>query len=117
MFRPVRQFPTFDDLIATLDTARISAKQPALYQTISQVIKRIRQFNQVQGDINTDINNELTQIEDSIIAINVTINNLPTPEVQSFSYIPMATGEEPLDFMSNGVGEPLLIGFSTTQPV
>lgn|SRR5262245_58345489 len=116
-FRPPRKQPTFNDLVTVLDGAKLSQKQPALYQTIYQIITRLRQFQGITVDDFEQIQNDINQINSSIANITVIINNLPTPTAVAYSFIPMATGAEPLDFMSNGAGEPLLIGFSTTQPI
>lgn len=135
--------PDFSRLLISLNQAQLEKKNPALFQVLNELIGRTAQSrNLIIIDID-DLEEEIKKIKEKLNAQFLTwddnVDLLPNSRnllagigitfddtvdgVRTISssggggFIPMATGAEPLDFMSNGAGEPLLIAFSTDQPV
>jgi hypothetical protein len=139
----------FDSLQVTLVNSRLQQTNRALYQTISQLIARVRQsrtqvdtiLQTITGDIDIDTSNNLQAIlialsnlvnaniltwtNESAILINSrelvaglgvtfddTIANQRIINAAGVSYVPMVTGAEPLEIMSNGAGDLLLIAYT-----
>lgn len=139
-FKPGPVQPDFSSLVVSLDNSRTQLSNYSLYQTILFLIQNTaRARDLLAADVDT-INeiisgilaaSYLTENDETFLLINsrrvlagtgISFDD-SVPGVRTISatsgtgFIPMATGAEPLDFMSNGAGEPLLIGFSTSQPV
>lgn len=139
-FKPGPVQPDFSSLVTSLDNSRTQLSNYSLYQTILFLIQNTaRARDLLAADVDT-INevisgilaaSYLTENDETALLVNSrrvlagtgiafddSVPGVRTISATSgFGFIPMATGAEPLDFMSNGAGEPLLIGFDTSQPV
>lgn len=141
-FKPEPVQPDFSSLITSLDNSKTQSSNYALYQTIFFLIQNTqRARNLIVKDLE-GIDKELSKIfASTFLTVNNETNDFPNSRQLlaglgitfddtvpgertvnasgSFSagLIPMATGAEPLEIMSDGVGQILLIGFSTSQPI
>lgn len=70
-FRPAAEFPDFSRILESLNQAQISAKNPALYQAIKQLIDKVLQFK----DLNQ---NQIENIIADITDLSNTVNNIST---------------------------------------
>lgn len=139
-FKPPAIQPDFSSLVTSLDNSRTQINNYALYQTILFLIQNTERARDLIVNDLKNIDKELSEIfAGTFLTVELETNDFPNSRQLlagtgisfddtvagkrtvnanvSMGMIPMATGAEPLDFMSNGAGEPLLIGFSTSQPV
>ena len=139
-FKPPSKKSDFSSLVVSLDASKIQQSNFSLYQTIFFLIQNaIRDGKLTQQDIDTineDVStifaaNFLTHADETLnfpnsrnllagsgIAFDDTVAGERTISATSTGgFVPMTTGAEPLEIMSNGAGEVLLIGFETSQPV
>ena len=139
-FKPPPVQPDFSSLVTSLDNSRTQLTNYSLYQTILFLIQNTQKARDLIVD-NVDTIDE--QIDEILAASFLTINDETVDFVNSRQLlagtgiafddtvagkrtvnaigsggmVPMATGAEPLEIMSNGAGEVLLIGFDTSQPI
>lgn len=130
--------PQLDRLKAQLLTSGLSQKNSSLFQVINQLIDALRQgFSEItaatgiSGGGGSGLSNLLTFITTGPEAASLpnsrqllagigitfddTVANQRTLNVSGFitvDHVPMSTGAEPLEIMSNGAGEVLLVGFT-----
>ncbi len=144
MFRPDPVQPEFDSLKATLLDAKLQTSNNALYQTIFNLIEKVRQARDVTlGTIQTIVTN-VTNIGDTIIIIGNLIRlapfltwdadvlNLPnsrrllagtgitfddtvanerTISSEGGAWMPVTTGAEPIQLVSDGIGQCVMVPF------
>lgn len=89
-FKPKKKQPDFSSLQTTLANAQISVKQNALYQTINQLIERLKKFqgltvegieevNNSVNETNVTVNEFITNTEDaSFLTVDDEILNFPS---------------------------------------
>lgn len=138
-FKPEPVQPDFSSLVTSLDNSRTQITNYSLYQTILFLIKNTARARDLLVDDVATLDEQISEIlAASFLTINLETADFPnsrqllagtgitfddtvagrrTVNASASGMIPMATGEEPLNIMSNGVGEVLLIGFSTSQPI
>jgi hypothetical protein len=133
-FQPPAKLPDFARLKSTLVGARNQIKDYLLYQTILNFIDSVGRMKNILNS-NIELNetsvldlsngNFLTHADDSLtlpnsrnllagtgITFDDTVANERTiSSGASSSYIPMVTGAEPLEIMSDGAGHLLLVAF------
>lgn len=138
-FKPGPVQPDFESLVVSLDNSGMQVKNYSLYQTILLLIQNTRKARDLLAK-DVDTINEvisailaasvLTENDETItfpnsrrvlagtgISFDDSVAGVRTINALATGMVPMATGAEPLDIMSNGAGEVLLIGFSTDQPI
>lgn len=139
-FKPPPVQPDFSSLVTSLDNSRAQLTNYSLYQTILFLIQNTQRARDLLvDDINT-IDQKIDEIlAGTFLTVNLETENFPNSRqllagtgitfddtvagkrtikaTSSSGMVPMATGAEPLEIMSNGAGEVLLIGFSTSQPI
>lgn len=139
-FKPPAAQPDFSSLITSLDNSRMQKSNYSLYQTIFLLIQNTQRARDLIVKNLKDVDQELSDIfAGTFLTINDETFKFPnsrqllagtgisfddtTPHQRTINatstggMVPMATGAEPLEIMSNGAGEVLLIGFSTSQPI
>ena len=141
-FKPDRVQPDFSSLVTSLDNSRVQNANYSLYQTILFLIKNVARSRDLIIDDIAALDEEASEIaaasfltaEDEsgtfansrqlLAGTNITFDDTIAGQrtvnatgSSSGGMIPMATGAEPLEIMSNGAGEILLIGFDTDQPI
>lgn len=138
-FKPEPVQPDFSSLVVSLDNSRTQLTNYSLYQTILFLIKNTGRARDLLVEDIATIDEQISEIlASSFLTINDETNDFPnsrqllaglgitfddtvggqrTINSSSSSMVPMATGAEPLEIMSNGAGEVLLVGFSTSQPI
>lgn len=139
-FKPGPVQPDFSSLVTSLDNSRMQVTNYSLYQTILFLIQNTaRARDLLAADVDT-INETISAIlaatfltitdetlnfpnsrrvlAGSGIAFDDSVSGVRTISTTGTSgMVPMTTGAEPLEIMSNGDGEVLLVGFSTDQPI
>lgn len=139
-FKPEAKQPDFSSLVTSLDNSGTQVTNYSLYQTILFLIQNVeRARNLLLANINT-IDQEISELfAASFLTVNLETNDFPNSRqllagtgisfddtvagkrtvnaLPTNGMVPMTTGAEPLEIMSNGNGEVLLIGFETSQPV
>lgn len=113
-FKPDKNQPDLASLFTTLANSKLQTTNPALYQTIFNLIQRGQQskglFVEDINRINNSINNILSQL-------NLIINNPPpTPVTSGGGVLPMVTGAEPPQLMSSGDGNLIIIPYDSDHP-
>ena len=140
-FKPEPGQPDFSSLVTSLNNSKTQTSNYSLYQTILFLIKNTaksrdliiddvatidEQVSEILASSFLTINNETVDFPNSrqlLAGLGVTFDDTVAGRrtinvaVQSINMVPMATGAEPLEIMSNGKGEVLLIGFDTGQPI
>lgn len=137
------QQPDFSSLFTSLSNSKVQVQNYSLYQTIFFLITNTSKARDLLVAAVDTINEQISQIlASSFLTINDETADFPNsrrllagagiafddtvPGIRTISgsggsggagMVPMTTGVEPLEIMSNGVGEVLLIGFSTSQPI
>lgn len=138
-FRPKKKQPRFADLKGILAQSK-EVENPA-YQTIAEIIDRLTQLQliineEIAGKIDdsnatakfasrfntyitaedevSSLPNSLQLLAGANIAFDTTIPNkltISTSGGASADHVPMSTGAEPLEIMSDGAGQVLLVAF------
>ena len=138
-FKPKPVQPDFSSLVTSLDNSRLQVSNYSLWQTIYFLIKNTsRARDLIIDDIDTinetisgilagsflTVNDETITFPNSRqllagvgIEFDDTVLGQRTINAVGSGMVPMATGAEPLEIMSNGAGEVFLIGFDTEQPI
>lgn len=139
-FKPPAVQPDFSSLVTSLDNSNTQTSNYALYQTILFLIQNVQRARDLIVKDLKNIDQELSEIfAATFLTVNLETNDFPNSRqllagsgvafddsvagkrtintTPGASMVPMATGAEPLEIMSNGAGEVLLIGFSTSQPI
>jgi len=138
-FKPPPVQPDFSSLVTSLDNSRTQLTNYSLYQTILFLIQNTQRARDLIVNDLKNIDKEISEIfAASFLTINPETFKFPnsrqllagtgitfddtaagkrTINASASGMVPMATGAEPLEIMSNGAGEVLLIGFSTDQPI
>lgn len=137
-FKPKSPQPDFSSLVTSLDNSTMQKTNYALYQTILFLIQNTaRARDLLSSDIDT-INEEISKIfaanfltatdeslnfpnsRQLLAGLNVTFDdtvanqrtvNVAVPAA-SADHVPLATGAEPLEIMSDGAGHVFLVGFT-----
>lgn len=139
-FKPGPVQPDFSSLVVSLDNSRTQLTNYSLYQTILFLIQNTaRARDLLAADVDT-INEQISEIlAATFLTVNDETNDFPnsrrllagtgitfddsvagqrTINASASGFVPMTTGAEPLEIMSNGAGEVLLIGFDDDgQPI
>jgi hypothetical protein len=139
-FKPEPKQPDFSSLFTSLTNSKVQVQNYSLYQTIFFLINNTAKARDLLLDSVDTINEQISEIlASSFLTINDETADFPNSRqllagtgitfddtvpgartinsAGSTSMVPMTTGAEPLEIMSNGAGEVLLVGFSTTQPI
>lgn len=126
------QIGTISALAAQLNSARIATTNNALYQTVLGLINSLQAVGQKANSNASSITviNTGGGLPDSgvipgvygsateVVSLNINSKGIilsaadvPIATIGS-SYVPMSTGAEPLEIMSDGAGQVLLIGYT-----
>lgn len=139
-FHPEAKQPDFSSLFTSLTNSKVQVQNYSLYQTIFFLINNTAKARDLLAAAVDTINEEISEILASsfltendetadfpnsrqlLAGIGITFDDTvagarTVNSAGSTSMVPMTTGAEPLEIMSNGAGEVLLVGFSTTQPI
>lgn len=140
-FKPGPVQPDFSSLVVSLDNSKTQLSNYSLYQTILFLIRNTQKARDLLvADVDT-INEQISEIlAATFLTVNDETVDFPNSRrllagtnvafddtvagqrtinvnVAATDFVPMTTGAEPLEIMSNGGGEVLLIAFDTSQPV
>jgi hypothetical protein len=139
-FKPEPAQPDFSSLFTSLSNSKVQTQNYSLYQTIFFLINNtskardllLASIDTINEQISGILASSFLTIDDEtadfpnsrqlLAGIGITFDDTvpgarTINSAGSTSMVPMTTGAEPLEIMSNGAGEVLLIGFSTTQPI
>lgn len=138
-FKKEPQQPDFSSLVTSLDNSRTQLTNYSLYQTVLFLIRNTAKARDLLVDSIDTINEQISEIlAASFLTVNDETGDFPnsrqllagtgitfndavagkrTISANATGFVPMSTGAEPLEVMSNGAGQVLLIGFSTSQPI
>jgi hypothetical protein len=138
-FRPPKKQPEFADLKGIL--AQSKQTENPLYQTVQEIIERLTQLQlllneDIKGKLNDadatkkfatkfatyltqqdetgQLPNSLQLLAGTNITFDITIPNKLTINATggaALDHVPMSTGAEPLEIMSDGAGQVLLVAF------
>jgi hypothetical protein len=135
-FKPGRVQPDFSSLVTSLDNSQTQTSNYSLYQTILFLIKNTSRARDLLVDSIDTINDDISAIDAATfltvndetstfpnsrqllagtgVSFDDTIDNKRTINVTAVSadHVPLATGAEPLEIMSDGAGHCFLVGFT-----
>jgi hypothetical protein len=140
-FKPDPVQPDFSSLLISLSNSKIQKDNYPLYQTIFFLVQNTQKARDLLKDAIEELDEQVSEIlATSFLTVDNELNDFPNSRQLlpgtnitfddsvdgertinatggSGGMVPMATGAEPLEIMSNGNGEVLLVGFDTDQPI
>lgn len=135
-FKPGPVQPDFSSLVVSLDNSRTQLSNYSLYQTILFLIQNTQKARDLLvADVDT-INEQISEIlASTFLTVNDESNDFPNSRqllagvgvafddsipnrrtinvtATGIDHVPLATGAEPLEIMSDGAGHVFLVGFT-----